>query len=541
MLNTISARFSASLITVIVLAMGVGALGYVNSKRIVEANDKNDFTHRIIENVLLLEKSVLSIESGERGFLLRGDAAYLKPYEEGKKEVEKYLEETMALTAHNETVTASLKKFRAHYNTWLNTIVDPLIETRQAVNDGRLSEAEMFEAVAAHSSKRLTEQMHTALQTVEEEEYRLLKERKQASDKVYKQSIILTAAITLLAAVIGLGLNWYVARMFNRKLGVAKHHIDNLAEGKLNSQIKVMGKDEVDSLLTALSKAQTNLCGLIEGIRNSTTSLSESAGAVRTSSDEMNKAASEQADATSSMAAAVEELTVSISQITENSHDASHTAMQAKQSADQGSVTLGLVVDGIRSIANSVQNSAATVRSLEKQSSEISEIISTITDIADRTNLLALNAAIEAARAGESGRGFAVVADEVRKLAEQTKGSSERISSMVSQIQSITQQASKSMEDSVGMVQQGIEQADSVSETIEHIKANADRVNEAIQAITVSMKEQSNVSVEISRNVERVAQMTEENTAAIAQNKHVAGQISDLAGDLTRAVEVFKT
>jgi len=133
------------------------------------------------------------------------------------------------------------------------------------------------------------------------------------------------------------------------------------------------------------------------------------------------------------------------------------------------------------------------------------------------------------------------VAAEVRKLAEQTKGSSERISSMVFQIQSVTQEASKSMEDSVGMVQQGIEQADQVSEAISRIKSDADRVNEAIQAITVSMKEQSNVSVEISRNVERVAQMTEENTATISQNKQVAQAISDLATGLTQSVQVFKT
>lgn len=541
MLSSISAKFSASLITVILLGVVVGGLGVFNSKRIMDANAKNEFTHEVIENVLEVRENLVNIETGERGFLLRGDNSYLAPYIEGKELVRKHLDKAIELTSHNVLITEELRLFNTHYNTWLNTVVDPLIDAKRLVIEGNMAPEDFNAMVDATPGKPLMDKMRQTLTKVEVEEYRLLRLRQAVSQEVYDQSIWMTIGLTLFALVSGLTLNFFISRMFKRKLATASTHINALADGRLNSQITVSGKDEVDLLLKDLSKAQTNLRNLIDGIRNSTSSLTESAGSVRTSSDEMNNAASEQADATASMAAAVEELTVSISQITENSNEASHTAHQAKQSADQGSVTLGLVVEGIRNIASSVQGSAATVRSLEKQSNEISEIISTITDIADRTNLLALNAAIEAARAGESGRGFAVVADEVRKLAEQTKGSSERISTMVFQIQSITQQASKSMDDSVGMVQQGIEQADSVSETIDEIKANADRVNEAIQAITVSMKEQSNVSVEISRNVERVAQMTEENTAAIAQNKHVAQQISDLALNLTQSVQVFKT
>ncbi|MBU0783888.1 MAG: methyl-accepting chemotaxis protein [Gammaproteobacteria bacterium] len=541
MLSSISAKFSASLITVILLGVVVGGLGVFNSKRIMDANAKNEFTHEVIENVLEVRENLVNIETGERGFLLRGDNSYLAPYNEGKELVRKHLDKAIELTSHNVLITEELRLFNTHYNTWLNTVVDPLIDAKRLVIEGNMAPEDFNAMVDATPGKPLMDKMRQTLTKVEVEEYRLLRLRQAVSQEVYDQSIWMTIGLTLFALVSGLTLNFFISRMFKRKLATASTHINALADGRLNSQITVSGKDEVDLLLKDLSKAQTNLRNLIDGIRNSTSSLTESAGSVRTSSDEMNNAASEQADATASMAAAVEELTVSISQITENSNEASHTAHQAKQSADQGSVTLGLVVEGIRNIASSVQGSAATVRSLEKQSNEISEIISTITDIADRTNLLALNAAIEAARAGESGRGFAVVADEVRKLAEQTKGSSERISTMVFQIQSITQQASKSMDDSVGMVQQGIEQADSVSETIDEIKANADRVNEAIQAITVSMKEQSNVSVEISRNVERVAQMTEENTAAIAQNKHVAQQISDLALNLTQSVQVFKT
>ena len=183
---------------------------------------------------------------------------------------------------------------------------------------------------------------------------------------------------------------------------------------------------------------------------------------------------------------------------------------------------------------------AKTIHDLGESSRSISTIVQVIQDIANQTNLLALNAAIEAARAGDQGRGFAVVADEVRKLAEQTKGSTDRISRMVLEIQTKTSQASGSMEDSVELVAQGISQADLVSQTIETIRNRADEVCEAIQAISVSMQEQSNVSVEISRNVERVAQMTEENTASITQNKGMSAHISDSAQRLTQSVSVFK-
>ena len=541
MLKSISAKFSASLITVIALGVVVGVMGIINSQQIMKAGVKNDFTHEIIENVLGVRENLLNIETGERGFLLRADESYLAPYEAGKVKVIDHYDKALGLTTHNAVVQENLRLFKSHYDSWLSTVIDPLIAARRLVNRGEMTQ-EAFEAeVQARPGKPLMDRMRTELAAVEAEEFRLLELRKAASEATYQQSIWMVSVLTLVALVTGLLLNFAIARMFKRKVSTAAHHINELAEGRLNSQIKVMGQDEVDGLLTALAKAQTNLCGLIDNIRNTTGSLATSASVVQTSSGEMSKAATEQAEATASMAAAVEQLTVSIGQITENATEASHTAMEAKASADEGIVSLNEVVDGIRQIASSVQDSASTVRSLEEQSNEISEIISTITNIADRTNLLALNAAIEAARAGESGRGFAVVADEVRKLAEQTKGSSERISSMVFQIQNITQEASRSMDESVERVQHGIEKADTVSGTITRIKSNADRVNQAISAISVSMKEQSNVSVEISRNVERVAQMTEENTASIEQNTQVSVEMADLSDSLAKSVAVFKT
>ena len=279
---------------------------------------------------------------------------------------------------------------------------------------------------------------------------------------------------------------------------------------------------------------------MINGIRQSAQELDDNSNQVSRLSQAMAKSSDEQAEATSTMAAAVEELTVSISHISENTSQASDTAHTARNAAENGIATLKMVVGGIERIAHSVDESALTVQTLEARSNDISEIISTITEIAEHTNLLALNAAIEAARAGDQGRGFAVVADEVRKLAEQTKTATHRISDMIYDIQRMTQGAVGSMGNSVKLVQAGLSQANQVNMTILDIKNHSERVSDAISTIAVSMKEQSQVSVQISQSVEKVARMTEENTQSAQNNTQVAQQLQSVSNVLVHAISTFK-
>jgi len=347
-----------------------------------------------------------------------------------------------------------------------------------------------------------------------------------------------SAAASFVAAA--LGLMWLKGRVEHTNNSMLQA-MRALAEGNFKHEIPESSTREFNKVHTAFKSMQVNLRAIIADVISSSSEVKNNAEHLSQLAINLMTRSQQQSDGINGVAAALEELSVSVSEISEATGKSSAHAKNAMDVVDTGAQSMDKSTQATQKVAQVVQDAKQNIEELNRAVVKISNVTRTITEIAEKTNLLALNAAIEAARAGESGRGFAVVADEVRKLAEQTKGSSERISTMVFQIQSITQQASKSMEDSVGMVKQGIEQADSVSGTIDQIKANADRVNEAIQAITVSMKEQSNVSVEISRNVERVAQMTEENTAAIAQNKYVAGQISDLAGSLTQSVQVFKT
>lgn len=541
MFQTIRAKLTLGFAIVILLTVVTGALGLVSAQRIKAAAQANENTHARLVELEAIEKNLLNIQTGERGFAVTGDENYLEAYTLGTTSIDPHFKKAREMFADNPAQLKTLDNVQTTYKSWLKFSEEEAISRRKQLNNNVIDQVTFLNLYTAMSGKPAMDDMKLKLGEMSKLEKAVLAERIQNNESVYKGALAMIGAGALAALLVGLFVTFTLTRLLKSKLNNAKSAIDALANGNLSAQVRSNNRDEIDQLLSALAKAQGNLRNLINGIRESAQALSSSAAQVRETSGSMANAGNEQAEATSSMAAAVEELTVSISQISENSHDASSTANSARESADSGMVILSNVVQGINRIAQAVQASAASVESLERQSADISEIISTITEIAERTNLLALNAAIEAARAGESGRGFAVVADEVRKLAEQTKGSADRISGMIYEIQNITKDAATNMTSSVGLVQEGIEQADQVNVTIQNIKDESDRVSQAIEAIAVSMKEQSNVSVEISRNVERVAQMTEENTAAAQQSTQVAEHLFTVSGNLMSAVKAFKT
>ncbi len=190
-----------------------------------------------------------------------------------------------------------------------------------------------------------------------------------------------------------------------------------------------------------------------------------------------------------------------------------------------------------------LQVSAIAERSVElgQGSQEIGEMLALITEIAEQTNLLALNAAIEAARAGEQGRGFAVVADEVRKLAERTASSTSEISGMIEAIQGEVGRAVDNLKSNNEQVAQGKSLAEEVAATLARINEGARVTMERINDISSAAAEQGTASNDIARNVEKIAQMTEETSAAISQASTTAQQLEALASKLHAEVAQFKT
>jgi len=180
------------------------------------------------------------------------------------------------------------------------------------------------------------------------------------------------------------------------------------------------------------------------------------------------------------------------------------------------------------------------VEKLGTRSDQIGDIVATIEDIADQTNLLALNAAIEAARAGEQGRGFAVVADEVRALAERTTKATREIGTMIKSIQLETREAVQAMEEGVQEVERGTTGAARSGKALEDILEQIDEVTGQINQIAIAAEEQTATTSQISDNIQQISATVQTSARSSQEISGASSQLSRLSVEMQQMVQRFR-
>jgi methyl-accepting chemotaxis protein len=247
---------------------------------------------------------------------------------------------------------------------------------------------------------------------------------------------------------------------------------------------------------------------------------------------QLETAVEQQNEATSSMAASVEEMAVSVTHVSDSSATAKGVAEDSLRKAEQGGQVIDKTVREMMAMADTVRSTSSAMEILGQRTDEIGSIAGVIKEIADQTNLLALNAAIEAARAGEQGRGFAVVADEVRKLAERTSKATTEIAEVIAAIQGDTRSAVNDMHLVVDQVGSNAEGARQAGESIIQIRESSIRVLDVSSDIATALKEQSLANELIAKQVERIASMSEENTAAMNNARQASAEMKALSTEM---------
>ncbi len=298
--------------------------------------------------------------------------------------------------------------------------------------------------------------------------------------------------------------------------------------------------DETGQVLQAYERLQSRLRTSFLEIQQSVANMLEVTEEVDHASRKIARNSQVQSDASSNMAAAVEEMTVSISTVAEQSHDASQHTQQSHEIAESSAKVILDTVNGIQQISDSVRDAAMRIKALSVDCDNISSVAKMIREVADQTNLLALNAAIEAARAGEQGRGFAVVADEVRKLAERTTHSTQEISDLLNRMQDSAHKAVDSMNLTEKAVDEGVVNARLAGESIEKIKTGSEAAAIVVADISGAMKEQETTSSSIARNIEQIAQMSEQNSAAAVATSGGISRMTQVGYAMAQSVSAYK-
>ena len=313
----------------------------------------------------------------------------------------------------------------------------------------------------------------------------------------------------------------------------------DLADGDLTTTATVT-EDFTGAIADSINFTIDQLRILVSQIND--TSVKVSAAAQETQSTALNLAdASEnQAQEIAGASAAVNEMAVTIDQVSSNASESAGVAERSVAIANTGAEVVQSTINGMDNIREQIQETSKRIKRLGESSQEIGDIVSLINDIADQTNILALNAAIQASMAGDAGRGFAVVADEVQRLAERSSAATKQIEALVKTIQSDTNEAVISMEQTTAEVVRGARLAQDAGTALEEIEKVSQELAELIQNISNAARQQASSAGHISNTMNVIQEITSQTSSGTTATAVSIGNLADMANELRESVAGFK-
>lgn len=313
----------------------------------------------------------------------------------------------------------------------------------------------------------------------------------------------------------------------------------NLADGDLSVHATVT-EDITGALADSVNYAIDALRGLVTTINQTSVQVATASERAQETAKSLTEAGDKQAKEITSTSNFVHEMSQSIDKMAEEADDVAQTAKQSVSTAANGGETVNRSIQGMDTIREQIQDTAKRIKRLGESSQEIGDIVSLINDIADQTNILALNAAIQASAAGEAGRGFAVVADEVQRLAERSANATKQIEALVKTIQTDTQEAIISMEQSTANVVAGGKLAEEAGVSLAEIQKSSNELAEKILFIADAAREQAGVAMNIMESMTLIQNITQQTSDGTQDTAKSIGQLTKLAAELRKSVAGFK-
>jgi len=315
--------------------------------------------------------------------------------------------------------------------------------------------------------------------------------------------------------------------------------IADLAEGDLSIHASVT-ENFTGAIADSINFAIDQMRGLVSNINHLSVQVAKAASETQTTASDLASAAENQAKEIGAASHAINEMAVSIDHVSSNAAESAAVAERAVEIANKGADVVQDTITGMDTIRGQIQETSKRIKRLGESSQEIGDIVSLINDIADQTNILSLNAAIQASMAGDAGRGFAVVADEVQRLAERSSAATKQIAALVKTIQTDTNEAVISMEQTTSEVVSGAKRAQDAGVALEEIENVSTSLAELIQNISNAARQQAASAGHVSNTMNVIQEITAQTVSSTEQTASSIGNLAKMANEMRESVEGFK-
>jgi methyl-accepting chemotaxis protein len=316
--------------------------------------------------------------------------------------------------------------------------------------------------------------------------------------------------------------------------------VQQVARGDLTQRVEVIQQGALGQLGQGLNGMVESLHELTSQVHTANESIVAAAAEILAATTQQGASAAEQSAAVTQTTTTIEEVKAIAQQTAQQASQVAHDSQAMLEAAQQGTQVVEETVGGMGQIRVRVESIARTILTLSEQTQAISTIITTVSELADQSNLLALNAAIEAARAGEQGKGFSVVAQHVRELAERSKLATTQVRELLGEIQRSTNAAVLVTEEGTKGVEAGGKLAGQAGQVIRRIALEVESGSQANAQIAAAAQQQMAGMSQIGHAMSSIQQANNQALASIRQAERAAQDLHALAQSLRQTVAIYR-
>jgi methyl-accepting chemotaxis protein len=565
----IGAGFGITLLIFVI----VGVVSYQSVQKQIEDTGWVRHTNEVIASLTQTFSGMQDAETGQRGYIITGDESYLAPHAAGIAQSLAHHKDLLALVNDSPRQSARAEDLGA-------LLARKVAEMQEALDARRKQDfASAQTVVMSGRGKRTMDEIRALVETMAQEENNLLKARVTAADNAATFAIWTIVGGTILALVLAGLAGLMITRNVAGPMRTLTLAADRITVGDLTANIDVGDReDEVGALSRAFQRMVDSLRGMagvaeriadgdlratltpqsaqdavghalvkmIANLRTQIGSMVEGATVLGSAATEIVASTAQLASSASESAAAVSETTTTVEEIRQTAQMASQkaravsdTAQKAVHVANSGRKSTEDSAAGMGRIRSQMDSIGESMMRLSEQTQAIGQIIATVEDLAAQSNLLAVNAAIEAAKAGEQGKGFSVVAQEVKSLAEQSRGATDRVRAILSDIQKATTAAVMATEQGSKAVEAGSRQAELAGDAIQALAGTVSEAAQAATQIAASSQQQLVGMDQVAGAMENIKQASTQNVASARQLENAARNLSELGNRLKSVAENY--